>query len=568
MTIPAFSSISKKEASRPTECFISYEDHYEVHNNKQIQPVLVRGWAVHSFWAYCLRVQMFLGDNTDEHTTADVQNSSSSTTQRADKPKRRTMTVKSSISGVAWRDEYRAPFAPGGNREALSANQVDGIGLEFYDLLFSAYPDGYEFEKDSIYYDSKSRSEIHLLAYIKVAEFCESRKIKTFQTLPLRTSWIPAHMQIDTNILSTQILSNPHQDINKLITFRGTINTDGFDVSIVKQNFKPGPSGRRRRLKIDDVDIPYIHQLEKETVQEIQPRAVYIDPGRRDLLYCMHNSSSLTERNVFRYTRNMKAQDTKSTQYRKLRQNTKLAEIRECERKLAATSATSVDNNDYIKYIKAQRSLLQYRADDALVKKIKTHFGPNPVLKNLEVYRIDEFKTSSFCATCGAALENFKKVPDPRPYQRKKMPVVICHGLLRCANKKYLQLWNRDQVVVLNFRVYAALLLLMRNTEGSTTVDADKEKDVTICPMVIYPCPDECLDKCVYPDVACPKAHPPSCPPADTNVSRPQEQQQQQDCSHHPCILILPVCPPECPDGCLVNATDPCCPSVGITYCP
>lgn len=138
------------------------------------------------------------------------------------------------------------------------------------------------------------------------------------------------------------------------------------------------------------------------------------------------------------------------------------------------------------------------RADDALVKKIKTHFGPNPVLvigdqsapmaryhepirgigmltmlkkKNLEVYRIDEFKTSSFCATCGAALENFKKVPDPRPYQRKKMPVVICHGLLRqglllyliqfcfaylvsfrCANKKYLQLWNRDQVVVLNFR--------------------------------------------------------------------------------------------------------------------
>lgn len=82
--------------------------------------------------------------------------------------------------------------------------------------------------------------------------------------------------------------------------------------------------------------------------------------------------------------------------------------------------------------------------------------------KNLEVYRIDEFKTSSFCA----ALENFKKVPDPRPYQRKKMPVVICHGLLRyliqfcfaylvsfrCTNKTYLQLWNRDQVVVLNFR--------------------------------------------------------------------------------------------------------------------
>lgn len=91
-------------------------------------------------------------------------------------------------------------------------------------------------------------------------------------------------------------------------------------------------------------------------------------------------------------------------------------------------------------------------------------------------------------------------------------------------------------------------LPLVRSTHSKTSQKADDSAKIGN-----YFSPDECLDNCVYPDVACPKAHPPSCPPADTNVSRPQEQQQQQDCSHHPCILILPVCPPECPDGCLVN---------------
>ncbi|KAL1932244.1 hypothetical protein VTP01DRAFT_9300 [Rhizomucor pusillus] len=46
-----------------------------------------------------------------------------------------------------------------------------------------------------------------------------------------------------------------------IMTFRGTIYADGFGVFIVKQNFKPGLSGRRRRFKIDDVDVPYIHQV-------------------------------------------------------------------------------------------------------------------------------------------------------------------------------------------------------------------------------------------------------------------------------------------------------------------
>jgi hypothetical protein len=47
------------------------------------------------------------------------------------------------------------------------------------------------------------------------------------------------------------------------------------------------------------------------------------------------------------------------------------------------------------------------------------------------VYLINEYKTSSHCPTCENELEKFKTVPNPRPYQRKKKPDVLCNGLLR-----------------------------------------------------------------------------------------------------------------------------------------
>lgn len=47
------------------------------------------------------------------------------------------------------------------------------------------------------------------------------------------------------------------------------------------------------------------------------------------------------------------------------------------------------------------------------------------------VYLINEFKTSSHCPTCEEKLETFKTVKNPRPYQRRNRPTVVCHGLLR-----------------------------------------------------------------------------------------------------------------------------------------
>ena len=49
-----------------------------------------------------------------------------------------------------------------------------------------------------------------------------------------------------------------------------------------------------------------------------------------------------------------------------------------------------------------------------------------------QVFLIDEYKTSRCCPTChNESLHTFRRVPNPRPYQRERYPTVICHGLLR-----------------------------------------------------------------------------------------------------------------------------------------
>ncbi|KAJ2525652.1 hypothetical protein EV175_007732 [Coemansia sp. RSA 1933] len=84
-----------------------------------------------------------------------------------------------------------------------------------------------------------------------------------------------------------------------------------------------------------------------------------------------------------------------------------------------------------------------------------------------QVYLLDEYRTSKTCPACiKGNLTTFKRVQNPRPYQRREMPEVECHGLLSCKNENCMEpmadgsaasphrvrLWNRDLAAVLNFR--------------------------------------------------------------------------------------------------------------------
>ncbi|KAJ1764609.1 hypothetical protein IW140_006577 [Coemansia sp. RSA 1813] len=86
--------------------------------------------------------------------------------------------------------------------------------------------------------------------------------------------------------------------------------------------------------------------------------------------------------------------------------------------------------------------------------------------KGCQVYLIDEFRTSKACPNClTGTLKKFLKVPNPRPYQRKKMKEVLCHSLLKCTNELCMgpvevdgvltprsHMYNRDLAAVLNFK--------------------------------------------------------------------------------------------------------------------
>ncbi|KAG1052407.1 hypothetical protein G6F43_005459 [Rhizopus delemar] len=108
----------------------------------------------------------------------------------------------------------------------------------------------------------------------------------------------------------------------------------------------------------------------------------------------------------------------------------------------------------------------QQQAGKWLAKKLSERFGNDAILI---LGNWSAGNTSSLCPSCqNGELETFKKVQDPRPYQREKYSVVDRHGLLRCKNQQCLKvvtstieatdkvalrrLWNRDMAATLNFR--------------------------------------------------------------------------------------------------------------------
>jgi hypothetical protein len=146
--------------------------------------------------------------------------------------------------------------------------------LDVFDKLqevLGCYPEYYSFDKDNRYYDVKAHPEQHINAFYPMAAFCEQQTIKSFQCFPLRTSFVPGYMQIDTTILCHHFLLQPCPDMSKKLMywaqvvdlgsppfkpqgahsliFRGSLQTDGVAVSVIKQDQE---LKGRRSLKVQE----------------------------------------------------------------------------------------------------------------------------------------------------------------------------------------------------------------------------------------------------------------------------------------------------------------------------
>ncbi|KAJ2120283.1 hypothetical protein IW147_005199 [Coemansia sp. RSA 720] len=490
-------------------------------------------------------------------------------------------------------------------KESLSTGWPVGTTFQEWGIIgllwpvFESYSDGYEFQKDSIYYDIKASPLQHLKAFVQLNAILAREKMRFVQALPLRRSWVYAHVPLNTAILVRCIFDEPYTrtpggkstikaDINKHWgravdlqqdmfrsqkhhQFLGFAMTDGVSISAVRetkeepaetsakrareeQQQHEQPAAQRARLSYQPLsyqpmvplpyqplpyqplsyqpvhqsrpsaqqqqplvqqppqqtqpaqsvqrqqqaDCEYIHDLSQAQLQSTVGRCVLVDPGRRDLLYMMHEKSSVASKNVYRYTRCQQRKETRVKKYRKILENEKTADVAEAERRLSAGSYIKPDLELFKEYLAARADVAveltrfynktmcnqrvgtttpevplhrklrlsaytnRQQADQLLVNRLRQRFSQDavfvmgnwsaPMAKFHEpirgkgwrtllkrggftVYLINEHLTSSFCPICEERISTFLDVPNPRPFRRTSRPMVKCHGLLGCQSQ-------------------------------------------------------------------------------------------------------------------------------------
>ncbi|KAJ1770076.1 hypothetical protein IW140_004961 [Coemansia sp. RSA 1813] len=121
--------------------------------------------------------------------------------------------------------------------------------------VLTAYDNDYELEEEGIYYDIKAHPKKHFKAFCRLAVLLEMNDYRSFQCFPLRKSFVPMHIEIDTRILCRSIMGWSYNAKFPIETywykffneksrvlrtrngfgFYGTIQTDGVSVSVIKK---------------------------------------------------------------------------------------------------------------------------------------------------------------------------------------------------------------------------------------------------------------------------------------------------------------------------------------------
>ncbi|CAO3703085.1 unnamed protein product [Rhizopus stolonifer] len=171
----------------------------------------------------------------------------------------------------------------------------------------------------------KERTVDHMKAFYRLAQLFSVLNIPVLNCFPLRRSWSPCYVTIDFKILYLNIMGESlnserskldywrevvnldavvlkSQEVDHRLTLRETIQTDGVGVTVLKKRIDTN-SRYKEKIKAY-LEIPtYMHHLTPREHSEIAGRCVVINPGRRDPLICVHESSTagLEQRNTEGY---------------------------------------------------------------------------------------------------------------------------------------------------------------------------------------------------------------------------------------------------------------------------
>ncbi|KAI7895473.1 uncharacterized protein EV154DRAFT_573288 [Mucor mucedo] len=297
-------------------------------------------------------------------------------------------------------------------KEIPERGLLDAQSLEVLAMFYASYTENYSFQRNSVYYDVKARPENHFKAFFKLAVMFEAKKMKMFTCFPLRTTFIPCYMTLDSKIIHHHILKKKsqlkaenkfdtwgdvvnlqnkvfkNQGFDKSIRFQGTIETDGVGISVIKQNMdtnrKTSKAKNTTKVTVDQTE--YIEKVSQSDLRRTEGNCVLIDPGRRDLMYCLKETSKTEDKQTLIYT---KMNRTKMQRHlRLLREKTKPVIIKAAEVVLSKIESFSVKITNYSNYIKERASV------DILLRE---YYG-NETYNTTQVYFPDscfEFKVTN-----------------------------------------------------------------------------------------------------------------------------------------------------------------------------
>ncbi|KAJ2498012.1 hypothetical protein GGH96_004644 [Coemansia sp. RSA 1972] len=129
------------------------------------------------------------------------------------------------------------------------------------------------------------------------------------------------------------------------------------------QEYQPLPQQQQQQTqpvqqrKQKQADCAYISELSQEQLRSTAGRCVLVDPGRQDLLFMLHEKSTVDNKNVYRYTRNQQRCETKQKKYRTICEHVKkvdVADIAALEHTLKAGSFTKPDLMLFEEYLAAR----------------------------------------------------------------------------------------------------------------------------------------------------------------------------------------------------------------------
>ncbi|KAG1426211.1 hypothetical protein G6F58_001594 [Rhizopus delemar] len=269
----------------------------------------------------------------------------------------------------------------------ITKKEMPEIGL-LYDqsrtqlnVFLSSYLKDYTFQENSIYYDVMASPENHFKAFFRLAELSEAEQTKQFACFPLRTTFVPCYMTLDSKIIHYHVLKSKknlktgskfetwgavvdlnkkafkHQGFQKSLRFQGTLETDGVGVSIIKQNIDtsrklPKPNTEK---KLDGNQTEHTEGLGQADLKSTEGKCVLIDPRRRDLMNCMKETSTVEEKQTLIFTKNNRSKCSRNFRY--LRKRTQPFVVQKAEAILSRSESNSVDSKKFVQYIKTKASV-------------------------------------------------------------------------------------------------------------------------------------------------------------------------------------------------------------------